>query len=67
MVEERRPAARKAGLTATIDLDDGWACLCLVQDISGGGAMLTSLDPVAVPDVFRLKVAGAKSRKCQVV
>ena len=63
MFDERRRVARQAGLTARIDLDDGWACFCLVHDLSKGGARLTSLDPEDLPDLFSVGLAGGASRK----
>lgn len=67
MDERRKGHPRQFALTGRIDLEDGWACFCLVHDVSEGGARLTSLDPGSLPEMFKVGLAAGTSRWCQVI
>ena len=65
--DERRKHSRKFSSPGRIDLDDGWACFCLVHDLSDGGARLTSVGPEDLPETFKLSLPSGVSPKCRVV
>ena len=71
MSEERRKHHRVQWVSpGRIDFGDGSPPLmCLVHDLSNGGAKLTSLPPDTLPNKFTLRLAPARrpSPECKIV
>lgn len=71
MIKDRREHARVEWVSpGRIDFGDGSPPLiCLVHDLSNGGARLTSLPPDGLPDTFKLWLAPGRgpSPECRVV
>jgi hypothetical protein len=71
MTTERRKHSRVQWVSpGQIDLGDGSnRRVCLVHDLSNGGARLTSVNQDALPDRFKLCLAHSRgpSRECRIV
>ncbi len=68
-IRERRKRRRKALLSSAkiVCRNDGGAMLCVVLNISEGGAKLRPADMPSCPDKFTLQLGDSHTRECEVV
>jgi len=67
--DDRRQSSREGRLVSGTIVYNGNAdiMICIVLNISDGGAKLRPADALHCPDRFSLKVAGQPARDCKVV